>query len=153
MNNLDANIADTPSNAEGLAAIPVQRLVKRQFLNLTLHKVWFDKIAGGEKTEEYREQKPHWQKRLEGKHYDEIHFRNGYAKDAPQMRVECLGITTGQWEWRPCYVLKLGKILEIRRPKKNGTATPAGQEPRDAQAQPAISDAQTNGQSQDQHPA
>lgn len=153
MNNLDANIADTPPNAEGLAAIPVQRLVKRQFLNLTLHKVWFDKIASGEKSEEYREQKAHWQKRLEGKHYDEIHFRNGYAKDAPQMRVECLGITTGEWQGQPCYVLKLGKILEIRRPEKNGTATLAGQESRDAQTQSAIPDTQTNGQSQDQHPA
>ena len=60
------------------------------------------------------------------------------AKDAPQMRVECLGITTGEWEGQPCYVLKPGKILEIRRPEKNGTATPAGQESRDAQAQPAI---------------
>jgi hypothetical protein len=153
MNNLDANIADTPSNAEGLAAIPVQRLVKRQFLNLTLLKVWFEKIASGEKTEEYRTQKPHWQKRLEGKQYDEIHFRNGYAKDAPQMRVECLGITTGEWEGQPCYILKLGKILQIRRPETNGTATPASQESRDAQAQPAIPDAQTNGQPQDQHPA
>ncbi len=144
-------------NREGGCEMPNgclhQRLVKRQILHLTLHKIWFEKIAIGEKVEEYRTQSAHWQKRLEGKQYDEIHFRNGYNKDAPTMRVECLGITTGEWEGQPCYVLKLGKILEIRRPEKNGTATIAGQESRDAQAQPAIPDAQTNGQPQDQHPA
>jgi len=26
------------------------------------------------------------------KSYDEIHFKNGYNKDAPFMRVECKGI-------------------------------------------------------------
>ena len=112
----------------------LQRFVKRQILHLSLHKIWFEKIAAGEKTEEYRLQTAHWKKRLEGKQYDQIHFRNGYSKDAPQMRAECLGITIGEWEGRPCYVLALGNILEIRRPQKNATPITAGQKPRDAQA-------------------
>lgn len=33
-------------------------------LTLFLKKKWFDMIASGEKTEEYREIKPYWEKRL-----------------------------------------------------------------------------------------
>lgn len=40
-----------------------------KILYLHLRKIWFDQIASGEKTKEYRLQKPYWHKRLEGKHY------------------------------------------------------------------------------------
>ena len=33
-------------------------------LDLVLKKKWFDMIASGEKTEEYREIKPYWESRL-----------------------------------------------------------------------------------------
>lgn len=33
-------------------------------LNLVLTGKWYDMIASGEKTEEYREIKPYWEKRL-----------------------------------------------------------------------------------------
>ena len=39
-------------------------------LHLTLTKNWFDLILSGEKKEEYREIKPYWEKRLNGKTYD-----------------------------------------------------------------------------------
>lgn len=35
-----------------------------QILHLPIKKKWFDMIASGEKTEEYREIKPHWISRL-----------------------------------------------------------------------------------------
>ena len=92
-----------------------------KILHLTLHKVWFDQIASGIKTEEFRGVKPYWIKRLEGKVFDEIHFRNGYSKNAPFMRVEWMGckrrfvkdapnsvVSTEQ------YIIKLGKVLERR---------------------------------------
>jgi len=80
-------------------------------LSLTLHKKWFDRIAAGRKTHEFREAKPYWAKRLDGRQYSEIHFRNGYSKDAPFMRVEFLGCRL-----RGClYVIKLGRVLEVRR--------------------------------------
>ena len=64
-----------------------------RILHLTLYRKWFDKIACGEKTEEYRNaEKPYWCRRLSGKTFDEVHFRNGYGKDKPFMRLECLGI-------------------------------------------------------------
>lgn len=91
-----------------------------KILYLTLKKQWFDMIASGEKPEEYREIKPYWQSRLEGKEYDAVQFRNGYQKNAPTIRVELKIITIGlgnpSWgapEAEKVYILKLGKILEV----------------------------------------
>jgi len=92
-----------------------------KILHLTLHKKWFDLIAAGIKKEEYREIKDYWKKRLEDQEYDEIHFRNGYAKNAPFIKVEFKGISkkyihmfndTG-------YAIKLGKILQMKNYRKN----------------------------------
>lgn len=57
-------------------------------LHLTLKKKWFDMILSGLKKEEYREMKPYWNKRLLGKTYDFICFRNGYSKHAPKIIIE-----------------------------------------------------------------
>ena len=38
--------------------------MKKNVLTLTVSKQWFDMIVTGEKTEEYREIKPYWIKRL-----------------------------------------------------------------------------------------
>ena len=65
-------------------------------------------ILKGEKTTEYREVTPYWSRRLEGRHYDVIKFRNGYAKDAPTMLVEYKGYNIGKE-----YELKLGKVTEV----------------------------------------
>ena len=85
-----------------------------KILHLTLHRQWFDLILSGEKTEEYREDKEFWRRRLENQRYDEIHFRNGYARDARWMRVELFDITRGEWGDSPVFVLKLGRILETQ---------------------------------------
>ncbi|KKL96445.1 hypothetical protein LCGC14_1844380 [marine sediment metagenome] len=79
-------------------------------LHLTLKRKWFDLIASGAKTEEYRECKTYWVKRLRGRVYDEVHFRNGYRPDSPFMRVECLGISCIAYH----YIIKLGKVLEVK---------------------------------------
>jgi len=103
-----------------------------KILHLTLKKKWFDMIASGEKFEEYREMKPYWEKRLCNmakidvgnsiavfKKYDLICFKNGYAKDAPTMYVNCKGISVGwgeqKWgaESRLYYIIKLGTITKI----------------------------------------
>lgn len=86
-----------------------------RILHLTLHKRWFDAIASGDKKEEYREIKPFWIKRLEGRAYDQIHFRNGYHSNAPFMRVEYHGLTRGQFEGREVFAIRLGQVLELRR--------------------------------------
>lgn len=87
--------------------------MKKKILNLTLKKKWFDLIKSSSKCVEYREYKPYWIKRIEGKHFDEIYFRNGYRKDSPFMRVEYKGYHLDIFEGKKCFALHLGKILEI----------------------------------------
>jgi hypothetical protein len=88
-------------------------------LHLTLKAKWFDMIASGEKKEEYREIRPYWDKRLCGKEYAYILFRNGYSKNARSMLVHCYWIDAGSgfeiWgaeSGKHYYVLRLGEIIE-----------------------------------------
>lgn len=112
-----------------------------KILHLTLKKKWFDMIASGEKKEEYREINHYWwvrfvqcgecfrgdgeplptdlwELKLEKK-FDVIYFRNGYAKYAPTVIVEWLGLDRGEgnFEWdadknKEYFVIKLGEILK-----------------------------------------
>ena len=79
-------------------------------LHLNLYRKYFDAILNGEKTIEYRDITPYWSKRLEGRHYDVIKFRNGYRKDAPEMVVEYKGMYVSDSE----YAIVLGNILETK---------------------------------------
>lgn len=94
-------------------------------LDLSLKHCWYDMIASGEKTEEYREIKPFYKKRLikdikdhcntvfteKGvrlecerviffKHYDAVRFHRGQGSPVT-MLVECLkiGFGKGKPEW------------------------------------------------------
>jgi hypothetical protein len=82
----------------------------KKVLHLNLYRKYFDQILKGEKTTEYREVTPYWSKRLEGRYYDVIKFRNGYRKDAPEMIVEYKGMYTKDSE----YAIVLGNILETK---------------------------------------
>jgi len=85
-------------------------------LHMTLKREWFNKILSGRKTEEYREIKPYWSKRL-AKKYDMIQFRNGYGANVPAFDIELLNIKvgTGKGFWgapdEEVYILSLGKLL------------------------------------------
>jgi len=84
-------------------------------LRLTLYREWFDKIAAGKKTEEYRYDKPYWQKRLlqpNGwpRRFDEVHFTNGYGKNRPFMRLKYKDTSRGCGR----ITIHLGKVLETR---------------------------------------
>lgn len=106
-------------------------------LHLTLKKYWFDMIKSGVKKEEYREIKDYWVKRFKDmslvppfkpfKEFSVIEFKNGYARDAPTMRVEFKGIRIGKpkLEWcideiefdqdngcyDDCFIIELGSVL------------------------------------------
>ena len=80
-----------------------------RILHLNLFRKYFDQIAEGTKTIEYRDRTDYWKRRIENREYDVIKFRNGYAKNAPTMLVEYKGYTIGK-----DYELKLGKILEVQ---------------------------------------
>ncbi len=96
-------------------------------LHLTLERKWFDLILSGKKAIEYREFKPYWITRLEGKSFNEIIFINGYGKDRPFMRVEFADISISRFYYAATgkngeifkagtahYAIVLGKILETR---------------------------------------
>lgn len=93
---------------------------KKKVLKLVVSKQWFDMIAAGEKTEEYREIKPYWASRLvkqaesgevlfdefggytcvignpEYKPYTHVLFINGYRKDSRRIEKEIESITIGK---------------------------------------------------------
>jgi hypothetical protein len=83
-------------------------------LHLTIKREYFDKIISGRKKTEYREIKPYWKKRLEGKTFSEVQFRNGYGRDAPITRVEFKGLSKKQFMGSLHYAIQLGKILEVK---------------------------------------
>ena len=80
----------------------------KKILHLNLYRKYFDEIADGTKTTEYRDKTDYWKRRIEGRKYDIIKFRNGYAKDAPTMLVEYNG-----YDITDRYEIKLGKITEV----------------------------------------
>ena len=88
---------------------------KKKVLTLNVSKQWLDMIVAGEKTEEYREIKPYWIKRLTtnceveydvlaetycGKviyrPYTHVLFINGYRKDSQRIEKEIESITIGK---------------------------------------------------------
>ena len=85
-----------------------------KILQLNLFRKYFNQIAEGTKTIEYRDKTDYWKKRIEGKEYDIIKFRNGYATDAPTMLVEYNG-----YDITDRYEIKIGKITEVNYGKKN----------------------------------
>ncbi len=87
----------------------------KRILHLNLHYEFFKQIGAGTKWTEYRRRIPHWKSRLEGREYDVIQFRNGYAKKAPEMRVEFPGIRKIKKWGKPQYAVRLGRILKIKR--------------------------------------
>ena len=99
-----------------------------KILYLPLKKEWYLMIESGEKTEEYREVKAYWVKRLFApglqdsskgfnfKTFDAITFSYGYTKRT--MTFECKGIEIGKGkpEWgapeeAEVFIIKLGKRI------------------------------------------
>lgn len=87
----------------------------KAILHLNLHREFFAAIAAKTKRIEYRDQTPYWQRRLEGRSYDLIQFRNGYATRAPEMLVEFRGLRRYGRGRNAYYAIRLGRILTIKR--------------------------------------
>ena len=106
-------------------------------LILPIKKKWFDMIVSGEKTEEYREIKPYYDKRLlkyfevtsksdvfrviYPKNEKLVIFRNGYSKNSPHIKCCCIlqyGYGFKEWGAIPdklYYILKIIKIYEVEK--------------------------------------
>ena len=87
----------------------------QSILHLNLHREFFAAIVAKTKRIEYRDVSPYWRRRLDGRTYDIIQFRNGYATKAPEMQVEFLGVRRIKKWGRRKYAIRLGKILKIKR--------------------------------------
>lgn len=90
-------------------------MTTKRTLQLTLERQYFDQIATGVKTQEFRERKEYWATRLEGRDYDTIIFRNGYGPKVPEMEVEFKGVKKITRNGDPLYAIQLGNILSIKR--------------------------------------
>ena len=95
---------------------------KKRILYLPIKKKWFDLIVVRKKRTDYRAITDYWTRRLldtpfDARVYDEVHFRNGYLKKCPFMRVEWLGTEKEKFEGILSYAIRLGKILEIKNLK------------------------------------
>lgn len=89
--------------------------MKTKVLQFNLHREFFAQIVAKTKRIEYRDQSPYWRKRLEGRKYDAIQFRNGYATNAPEMLVEFRGLRRYGKGSKAYYAIQLGRILKIKR--------------------------------------
>lgn len=65
---------------------------------------YFDQIKSGKKTEEYREFKPYWQKRLLGKAYAGVVIMKGYPKFSAMCSDNCI-----DFKWDPATI----RIIDI----------------------------------------
>lgn len=88
-------------------------------LHLTIKKKWFDMILNHGKSEEYREYKPYWRKRLFGQLHTHVKFRNGYRNDSPTatFRIVCITVGQGRIEWGApegveVFILRLGDRID-----------------------------------------
>jgi hypothetical protein len=89
-----------------------------RILHLNLMRPWFDEIAAGIKRKEFRDYTPYWRTRLVDREYDFIEFRNGYATNAPRMRVQMRGVTVRGRGRGKQFVIKLGRILMLPTRKR-----------------------------------
>jgi len=87
-------------------------------LHLNVHREFFAQIAARTKRIEYRDQTSYWRKRLEGRKYDVVQFRNGYATKAPVILVEFRGLRRYGKGQNAYYAIQLGKILQKKHWKK-----------------------------------
>lgn len=110
-----------------------------KILDLPLKKEWYEMIESGVKTEEYREMKPHWIKRLchskgncdwggfcafsnctrkgVSTDYTHVRFRYGYTKRTMLFELKGITIGKGKTEWgapndRDVFILKLGNKIK-----------------------------------------
>lgn len=84
-----------------------------KILHLPLKKQWYEMIESGVKTEEYREIKPYWIRRIGI--CDAVRFQYGYTKRSMTFECRTISIGKGKPEWgapeEEVFIIKLGKRL------------------------------------------
>ncbi|MDD5549345.1 MAG: hypothetical protein PHI79_07105 [Sulfurovaceae bacterium] len=62
----------------------------KKILHLNVKSQYYHDFLNGIKKEEYRLCNEYWRNRLEGKHYDEIHYKSGYPKNGSTDKISIL---------------------------------------------------------------
>lgn len=86
-----------------------------RILRLHLKGKWWEQIASGEKSHEYREATPYWAKRLANQTYDEVHLLRGYPKHGDETKIlrrrwggaELRTIEHEEFGWKPLIVFAI----------------------------------------------
>ena len=96
-------------------------------LHLVLKHKWYDKIASGEKTSEYRACSPYWNKRLSiwreikgafvcdySHMYESVIFHRGYTNQTMEFEIKAIGITIEKNDLNlpQCCEIKLGARIK-----------------------------------------
>lgn len=85
-------------------------------LDLPLKHKWYDKIASGEKTSEYREIKPYWERRFSqwDYKYTTVTFRRAYTKTSMQFEIISIKKTKqpNDLGLAECFEIKLGERIK-----------------------------------------
>lgn len=94
-------------------------------LHLVLKHKWYDKIASGEKTSEYRECKPYWNNMFAGwkfpalrtdhPQYERVIFHKDYTNETMEFEIVSIDIIQNQpndLNTDYCWEIKLGKRLK-----------------------------------------
>jgi hypothetical protein len=108
----------------------LHQIQKAKTLHLPLKAKWYELIESGVKTEEYRECKPYWNKRLMRlvwnfaddslceipRKFDAVKFSYGYTKRTMTFKLEHIYIGKGRKEWgapdNDVFIIKLGRRIE-----------------------------------------
>lgn len=123
----------------GFSAEQVLNILMKEYykpvMYLPIKEKWFSMILNGEKTEEYREIKPFYEKRIENilgskkwqdlikgeiVYFGKVFFRNGYSSNSPCFIAECsLKIGEGKTEWgaekgKKYFIFIINNIKEIK---------------------------------------
>merc|ERR1712048_967536 len=138
---MGAAAAEDSSDAAAPLEAPAKRLksTSGDEVTLPIRRIWFEKIARGEKQAEFREASRYWQRRLlEQPDLKRVRFINGRSVDAPRMlcalkRVEVMPVadipaTLAPAPGTPAHremfgsateviCLHLGELLELQDPK------------------------------------
>ena len=79
---------------------------------LILKTKWFDLIKSGNKTSEFRDDKPYYQTRLLDKNIQKCIFQKGYSANE-RMIADVIEIKRIFYKGRPTIELKLGNVIHI----------------------------------------
>lgn len=83
-------------------------------LKLPVNEYWYNLIKEGKLTHDYREIKPYWTKRLEGKTYDIVEFYHRFKKDIEPLRYKFEWIKKGRIVNynMDAYIIKFGERID-----------------------------------------